>query len=295
MMRSFRFLAVLAALAAAGCGFESGRQNLMPSGGSGGSGLPAVSVWTSQSFTQIPDPRSCGNFEWKITSQTSTTMAGDFTASCASGSVEVNGTASGHLTSEATVALTASGNASAAGVVCPFSLTGNGFLENPDTLRVEYNGTTCLGPIQGVEWLHRPPSDNGGGDDDGGGGGGGGENPYHVGTGPLTEERAKTVVNNTAAEFPHLIAGHPDVNQKIANTEELLLRTIWHLQLAGYQAGRQQNPSGAISKDKLTILLNGSWQAVDIYTNFDVPNVATSVIWWPVSPANYQPNPGIPD
>ena len=33
---------------------------------------------------------------------------------------------------------------------------------------------------------------------------------------------------------------------------------IWHLRLAGFQAGRQKNPSGAISDDKLTIICGRS-------------------------------------
>ena len=103
------------------------------------------------------------------------------------------------------------------------------------------------------------------------------------------------MVNNTATEFPYNTAPHHDRNLKAALTEELLLRTIWHLQVAGYEAGRQRNPSGAISFDKITILLNGAWMAVDIYTNWDVPGIPLSVIWWPVGGANHVPEGGIPD
>jgi hypothetical protein len=85
------------------------------------------------------------------------------------------------------------------------------------------------------------------------------------------------------------------VGLKTALAEQLLLRTIWHLHLAGYEAGRQRNPSGAISVDKLTVLANGSWMAVDIYTNFDVPGVPLGVIWWPVTGPNHVPAGGIPD
>jgi hypothetical protein len=102
-------------------------------------------------------------------------------------------------------------------------------------------------------------------------------------------------VNNTAAEFPYNTAPHHDVGLKVALTEELLLRTIWHLKLAGFSAGRQRNPSGVISKDKVTIMLHGAWQAVDIYTNFDVPGVPLGVIWWPVGGAQHIPEQGIPD
>jgi hypothetical protein len=164
---------------------------------------------------------------------------------------------------------------------------------------VEYNGTTCLGPVQGTEMLHKPkpsqppppepapsapepppePSPS----------------PWHVPDGPLSSERAWQVVQNTAAEFPNLTAPYTDVGLKRALTEELLLRTIWHLRLAGYNAGRQRNPSGAISIDKLTVHIDGTWRAYDIYTNFDVPGVPLGIIWWEVFPAGHVPDDGISD
>jgi len=51
----------------------------------------------------------------------------------------------------------------------------------------------------------------------------------------------------------------------VAAAAELLRRAIWHLHLAGYQSGRQRNPSGAISNDKLTIAIDGAWRAYDIF------------------------------
>src|SRR5206468_7964135 len=68
----------------------------------------------------------------------------------------------------------------------------------------------------------------------------------HVGPGPLSEARARQVVFATAEEFPYLTAVFGSDDEAVAAADQLLLRTIWHLQLAGYQAGRQRNPSGAI-------------------------------------------------
>ena len=297
MVRRIHPIAGIAAasLLAAACGFETARDVVIPTNGPGGLSPEAVGVWTSMSFTP-PDPKSCGNFEWKITSQTPTSMAGDFSASCMNGAVEITGSASGHIDGTI-VPMTANGQATGAGLVCPFALTGTGHILNERSMRVDYSGTTCAGPVSGSETLTKrepeppppppdpepaPPEPNA-------------PNPFHVAGGPPTEARAQQVVNNTAAEFPYNTAPHHDLGLKVALTEQLLLRTIWHLHVAGFEAGRQRNPSGAISVDKLTVLINGSWIAVDIYTNFDVPGVPLGVIWWPVSPPNHVPEGGIPD
>ena len=284
-----------ASLLAAACGFESTRDVVIPTNGPGGLSPEAVGVWTSMSFTP-PDPKSCGNFEWKITSQTPTSMAGDFSASCMNGAVEITGSASGHIDGTI-VPMTANGQAIGAGLVCPFALTGTGHILNERSMRVDYSGTTCAGPVSGSETLTKrdpepppPPPDPEPAPPEPSA-----PNPFHVAGGPPTEARAQQVVNNTAAEFPYNTAPHHDLGLKVALTEQLLLRTIWHLHVAGFEAGRQRNPSGAISVDKLTVLINGSWIAVDIYTNFDVPGVPLGVIWWPVSPPNHVPEGGIPD
>lgn len=299
MLRRVGVIALIAggALSAGACGFQVGREDpTAPSSNvSEALSVPPVGVWNSAALT-VPDPRSCGNFEWKITSQTSTSMAGNFTASCMNGAVEISGSASGHIDGTI-VPMTASGQAVGAGLTCPFSLTGTGHILDENSMRVEYTGTTCAGPVSGSEVLRRkpqepppapeppppPPPDPAA------------PHPFHVDGGPLTDSRAFQVVQNTAAEFPYNTAPHYDVGLKTALAEQLLLRTIWHLHLAGYEAGRQRNPSGAISVDKLTVLINGSWMAVDIYTNFDVPGVPLGVIWWPVSPPNHVPEGGIPD
>jgi hypothetical protein len=135
------------ALWAAACGFQAGRE--APTGPTSNSSqslsVPPVGVWNSASMT-IPDPKSCGNFEWKITSQTSTSMAGDFSASCMNGAVEITGSASGHIDGTI-VPMTASGQAVASGLTCPFALTGTGHILDQDSMRVDYTGTTCAGPV----------------------------------------------------------------------------------------------------------------------------------------------------
>jgi hypothetical protein len=111
----------------------------------------------------------------------------------------------------------------------------------------------------------------------------GGGGAAHVGPGPLTEARAEQVVYHTANEFPNLMT--------VLGSEELLRRMIWHMHLAGYQAGRQRNPSGVISNDKLTIFINGAWHAYDVFGLQD----PLTVHFLEVSPASYVPDGGIPD
>ena len=102
------------------------------------------------------------------------------------------------------------------------------------------------------------------------------------------------MVFGTACEFQQLTAVFPTDSQALAAADELLRRTIWHLHLAGYQAGRQQNPSGAISSDKLTIFIGGAWHAYDIFS-LGYAGVATRVQFLEVTPPNYVPDGGIPD
>ena len=102
MLRRIRPVAMIAAasLWVAACGFETGRNDVVApsSSGSGGSSpAPPPSGCGPRCPSRRRDPKSCGNFEWKITSQTPTSMAGDFSASCMNGAVEITGSASGHI------------------------------------------------------------------------------------------------------------------------------------------------------------------------------------------------------
>jgi hypothetical protein len=124
----------------------------------------------------------------------------------------------------------------------------------------------------------------------GGGGGGGG----HVGPGPLTEARASQVVFATAKEFPHLTSVFGSEGEAVGAADQLLRRTIWHLQLAGYQASGQKNPSGAISSDKLTIFINGGWHVYDVYS-LGVAGRATTVQFFEVPLPNPFARNLIPD
>jgi hypothetical protein len=141
-----------------------------------------------------------------------------------------------------------------------------------------------------------PPPPSGGG---GGGGGGGSTGSCRSGSaghvaGGITEDHAEQIVQGTADEYPCLIRVFSTEEQAVDAAEQLLLRTIWHLQRAGFQAARQRNPSGRISGDKLSIRINGDWQAYDIYS-LGRAGRATTVQFLAINGANPVSDPGIPD
>ena len=288
-------VSLLLALGAGGCaGFESHSSVVAPSEAAALASM--LGTWSSQPIGDIAS--GCSNFQWKITAQSDNSVSGEFSATCANG-ISGSGVATGHL-SGSDVAYTVSGTANIANVAsCPFSLNGVAHVVSSSEIRVPYSGSTCLGPISGEETLRRPtppsapapaptpqppppppppPS-----------------NPYHVAPGPLTAERAEVVVHATANEFPSLTAPRGSEGEGVAAAEELLRRMIWHLHLAGYDAGRQRNPSGAISNDKLTIFINGGWHAYDCFRNLGTPGVPIDVIFLEVFPAGHVDDGGIPD
>ena len=116
----------------------------------------------------------------------------------------------------------------------------------------------------------------------------------HVGPGPLTADRARLVVFATAGEFPHLTQVFGTDQEALAAASELLERTIWHLQLAGFAAGRQRNPSGAISEDKVTITIDGSWHVYDIFS-LGFAGRATIVQFIELTGPDHVDDAGLPD
>jgi hypothetical protein len=292
-------LAALSLATGACTGFQSSRQVLsptaptaLPDGSSSGS---LTGVWAAGTDPAVPSPSTCKNFQWIITSQSPTAIAGSFTAECGGG-VTISATATGTLTNPTTAVIHVTGNGVIGSVGCQFDLNGNGTIIDNNAITIAYTGTTCFGPVSGTKTLRRPapaapapapapdpaPAAPSG-------------SAFHVGPGPLSTQRAQQVVEATGREFPQLLAAYGSGGEKAAATDELLQRVIWHLQLAGYQAGRQRNPSGAVSLDKLTIFLDGQWRAFDIFTDWDIPGRETRILFIEVFPASYIASSGLPD
>ena len=128
-------------------------------GSSGGStsSPSVVGVWTANAEAPaLPSSSTCNNFQFQIASQTATSVAGTFTATCGNGLV-VSGSANGQLNGN-NVNINVNGSGSMSGLpLCPFSLTSTGTVEdNGNTLVLPYSGTTCFGPVHGTQTLHRP-------------------------------------------------------------------------------------------------------------------------------------------
>lgn len=145
----------------------------------------------------------------------------------------------------------------------------------------------------------------GGGEDEelpGGGDGGAGAEGCatagadgHDGGGTLSAERAGQIVCGTGAEFPALLVATATIEERDDNAEELMLRAVWHLRQAGFEAGRQQNPSGLLSRDKLTVIVDGVTRAYDIFQgkgDFATP-MTTQML--EVAPPVMVDDPGTPD
>ena len=254
-----------------------------------GTWVPVTSMSTASATVSFS---VCSNIQLQLTRQTATEVSGTLSMQCPDGLL-VSGTISGQL-GGATIPVVWNGVAAQSGFPsCPFSMTGTATPLAVDTLRITYEGNSCRGPVQGSDTFRLSstlvpapgpapaPVPNP-------------VSPFHVGPGPLSEERAEQVVRNTGREFPHLTRVFPTDAEALDAASELLRRTIWHLQLAGYQAARQRNPSGLISQDKMTIFVNGSWRAYDIFS-LGFAGRATTVQFLPIGGANPVPDPGLAD
>jgi hypothetical protein len=112
---------------------------------------------------------------------------------------------------------------------------------------------------------------------------------------PLSEEYAEAIIYGCEDEFPHTVAVFGSTNDAEVAAEELLLRIIWHLKQAGFDAAQQRNPSGAVSRDKLNIYIRQSWRTYDIFS-LGQAGIPTSVSGLAqVTPENPIPTDGIPD
>ena len=112
-----------------------------------------VGTWKSASTNIIPSPSSCTDFTWTPTQQSPTSASGSFTASCAGG-LHFTGTASGTL-SGSTITWQAQATGSTPEISsCGITLTGTAEL-GTNSIRVPYQGNTCLGPVSGVEILDK--------------------------------------------------------------------------------------------------------------------------------------------
>lgn len=153
MFRPSRAVAVLLALASAAC-FSFTRESTRSSPSATTSSLLG-GLWQSSQFLGGGSPaESCTNFRWQVTEFSGTTGSGTFSATCLGGLLSISGSARGTITGTS-VNWTATATATAPGIAaCPISLQGTAELSNGE-IRIPYSGTTCLGPVSGIEVLRR--------------------------------------------------------------------------------------------------------------------------------------------
>lgn len=113
--------------------------------------------------------------------------------------------------------------------------------------------------------------------------------------GVLSGVRAGQIIGGTANEWAALRNVTATVAERQANAEALLLRIIWHLKQAGFSAGRQRNPSGLISPDKLAVEVDGVIRAYDLFISYDDNTIAMQVAGNEVPGAQLVDDAGLPD
>jgi hypothetical protein len=144
--------ALAACVAAGACvGYES--KTTTPTTPTTGGVQALVGTWASASTNIVPSPSTCSDFKWTPAQQTATSAIGAFSATCA-GDLKVSGTAAGTL-SGSTITWNAQAVASTPQIAsCPITLSGTAEL-GVSSIRIPYSGTTCLGPVSGVEILNK--------------------------------------------------------------------------------------------------------------------------------------------
>ena len=153
MKQNIFVYALAAALAstAACVGYES--KTTTPSGPTASGADALVGTWKSASASIVPSASSCADFNWTPTQLSGTSAQGSFSATCAGG-LKVSGTASGAL-SGTTITWGAQGVATTPEIAsCAIALNGTAEL-GVSSIRIPYSGTTCLGPVSGVEVLNK--------------------------------------------------------------------------------------------------------------------------------------------
>lgn len=112
-----------------------------------------LGTWTGPAITSYPTTQTCGNMQWKITSQTGAQINGEFHATCAGGTTLVGTVVATH--SDTAIPWAASGTATQGTNSCPFTLTGTGTFQGTSNILVTYAGTVCTQPVSGSELITR--------------------------------------------------------------------------------------------------------------------------------------------
>ena len=150
-MKNHVLATILCLACASGCVGYSSKSSV--TGPTAGGVAALMGTWVSTGASAIPSASTCTDFKWNPTEQTSNSAKGSFSASCA-GDLKVSGTATGTM-SGSVISWAANGNATTPTLSsCQILLAGSAEL-GVDSIRIPYSGTTCLGPVSGVEILNK--------------------------------------------------------------------------------------------------------------------------------------------
>jgi hypothetical protein len=147
---------LIAAVATAGCfGLDKflGTSPTTTSDNSSSTVRSYLGTWMGPAVTSYPTTQTCGNMQWKVTSQTGSQISGDFQATCANGTTLVGTMVATH--SETAIPWAASGMATQGTESCPFTLTGTGTFQGTSNILVTYAGTVCSTTVSGSETIKR--------------------------------------------------------------------------------------------------------------------------------------------
>jgi hypothetical protein len=110
---------------------------------------------TTQRATSSFNPGECGNFQWQITTLTTTSATGTFSAVCAGG-LALKGSAEGKLEG-VSATITVSGTGSSPTIPsCTFSISAVAVPQTLDTVKLTYSGNVCGMTTSGSEILKKP-------------------------------------------------------------------------------------------------------------------------------------------
>ena len=142
-------LALVLAVGVTAC-VESKQTPTSPSSATEMAKVLTAGNWSSDKTTAATafTPGSCGNFEWAITSLTTTSASGTFKAVCAGGQT-LEGSAVGTLNG-LTGTVAATGTATTNGASCPFNLNATAVLQGLDSVKV-----TTQARCAGSRWRGR--------------------------------------------------------------------------------------------------------------------------------------------
>jgi len=121
------------------------------------SGVLNAGAWSSvtQRVTSSFNPGDCGNFQWHITTLTTTSASGTFSAVCAGG-LALSGTAEGKMEG-ISANITVSGTGSSLTIPsCAFSISAVAVPQTLDTVKLTYSGNVCGMTTSGTEILKKP-------------------------------------------------------------------------------------------------------------------------------------------